>query len=253
MTFFPAAIAVTTDDGWEAPGYAALLSELARCGHALSSAAPSLAWSSNGTGTGSPPELPLKAVTRSLPRHKRVAGIPVTVMECPPAAVTRHLLNSAAMTTPPKALVAGVNHGPNVGSDLIHSGTFGCALTAAWNGVPALAVSLDDVYSVDETAPGPLRFDLAARAATLALDWLLGRKAPLLINLNIPNSVVPGRTHFVATSPRPDDTGKGPSDRQALTLGQASLSVFAGCDLRGDTAQGLALAQYLDDNFAAMR
>ena len=261
-----APVAAITDDGWDALGYAALLDELARRGHSLSAAAPHLAWTSNGTGIGSPaggaqpvagPQRGLEEVLEHV--SKEVSGVAITVLARPPAAVARHLVTPAGAdaTARPRALVAGVNHGPNVGADLIHSGTFGCALTAAWHGLPALAVSLDDVYSVDEANPGPLRFDLAARAAGLALDWLLARDAPLLVNLNIPNSVVLGETCFIATMARTDaghdSTADHRTDRQVLARGQASLTVFAGCDLRGDTTQGLALARHLDRAFANMR
>lgn len=43
----------------------------------------------------------------------------------------------------PDLVLSGINHGVNIGGDLIYSGTVGVAITAALNGVPAIALSAD--------------------------------------------------------------------------------------------------------------
>ncbi|MBR6040836.1 MAG: 5'/3'-nucleotidase SurE [Clostridia bacterium] len=43
----------------------------------------------------------------------------------------------------PDLVISGINHGPNLGSDTLYSGTCGCAQQAAILGVQAIAMSLD--------------------------------------------------------------------------------------------------------------
>jgi 5'-nucleotidase len=56
---------------------------------------------------------------------------------------------------------SGINHGFNVGTDVLYSGTVAAAMEAALSGLPAMAVSL-----------GKNREDLYGRAADLALKVL---------------------------------------------------------------------------------
>lgn len=44
---------------------------------------------------------------------------------------------------PPDLVLSGINHGANIGGDLIYSGTVGVALSACLNHVPAIAFSAD--------------------------------------------------------------------------------------------------------------
>lgn len=44
---------------------------------------------------------------------------------------------------PPDLVLSGINHGANIGGDLIYSGTVGVAVSASLNGVPAIAFSAD--------------------------------------------------------------------------------------------------------------
>src|SRR5438046_4008644 len=49
----------------------------------------------------------------------------------------------------PSLLVSGINHGPNLGSDVFYSGTVACAVEGSIRGVPSMAVSLDYHGSAD--------------------------------------------------------------------------------------------------------
>lgn len=46
---------------------------------------------------------------------------------------------------PPDLVLSGINHGLNIGGDMIYSGTVGVAVTAALNGVPAIALSAENI------------------------------------------------------------------------------------------------------------
>jgi 5'-nucleotidase len=95
-------------------------------------------------------------------------------------------LNLVLRGTPPEVVVSGINHGPNLGNDVLYSGTVAAAMEAALLGVNAVAVSLAG-------AP-PHDFGEAARfAAALAHRIASSRpSAPLLLNVNVPPGPVKG-------------------------------------------------------------
>jgi len=66
----------------------------------------------------------------------------------------------------PDVVLSGVNHGPNTGHLVLHSGTVNAVLTAAYHGVPGLAVSMNST--------APRHWDTAIDAATQVLEWMLG-------------------------------------------------------------------------------
>jgi 5'-nucleotidase len=86
----------------------------------------------------------------------------------------------------PDVVVSGVNHGPNLGTDVHYSGTVAAAMEGALLGVPAVAVSL--------AHPPPHDFGEAARfAAALARALVASRPAaPVLLNVNVPAGPVRG-------------------------------------------------------------
>lgn len=95
-------------------------------------------------------------------------------------------LNLVLRSTPPDVVVSGINHGPNLGNDVLYSGTVAAAMEAALLGVNAVAVSL--------AGPPPHEFgDAAGFAAALARRIVAHRPpAPLLLNVNVPPGPVKG-------------------------------------------------------------
>jgi len=81
----------------------------------------------------------------------------------------------------PDLVLSGVNHGPNTGNAVLHSGTVGAALTARTLGASSLAVSC--------IAPQPTHWDTAAEMAGRALTWLVDHAgaAPLTLSVNVPD------------------------------------------------------------------
>ncbi|MBI4609593.1 MAG: 5'/3'-nucleotidase SurE [Candidatus Rokubacteria bacterium] len=86
----------------------------------------------------------------------------------------------------PSLVVAGINHGSNLGDDVTYSGTVAAAMEGALLGVPALAVSLLD--------PEAAAFDQAARIARLIAARVLVEGLPpkTLLNVNVPAGPVKG-------------------------------------------------------------
>lgn len=194
-------ILAVTDDGVNADGYIALLRALSQGDFVVDAHTPEHRSISFGTGIA----IERFVAEATIPVSRRILDFPsgkldVMVYDLAPAAVARAACAGVTRShhgVP--CLVAGVNHGPNVGVNLLHSGTFGAALSAFWVGLPALAISLDDVYSVDEDDPGPLRFDVAANIAVGVIHWMQQQPQPVLCNINVPNVCPPGGEMFEAT------------------------------------------------------
>src|SRR5574344_3109318 len=50
----------------------------------------------------------------------------------------------------PDVVISGINHGPNLGADILYSGTVSCAMEGAMVGYPSLAVSLASLNNEEE-------------------------------------------------------------------------------------------------------
>jgi 5'-nucleotidase len=87
---------------------------------------------------------------------------------------------------PPDIVVSGCNHGPNVGYDVLYSGTVSAALEGLRQGHPSIALSLDMMHGVQphhfETAAAVLMEILAEPAF---YDGLV--EASAILNVNVPN------------------------------------------------------------------
>lgn len=84
-----------------------------------------------------------------------------------------------AFGPPPDILLSGINHGPNAGHAILHSGTVGAALTASTHGLRAMAVSI---------GPGnPPHWETAADVARRVLPWLVNAPAETVLNVNVPD------------------------------------------------------------------
>jgi 5'-nucleotidase len=79
-------------------------------------------------------------------------------------------------------LVSGINHGPNLGSDVIYSGTVSAALEGAINGIPSIAVSLVNGYEKHaDFGPGAEFIE-----TFLPQAMKVGIPAKSILNINIP-------------------------------------------------------------------
>lgn len=230
-----------TDDGAIAPGFSRLIAELLSAGWQVEAVAPKEGWCNHGTGAGNNSA----KLGAAQPLNLDGTELTVDVFDAPPGAVAKELCIRAqrnrARHGTQVCIVAGVNHGPNVGGNLIHSGTFGGALVAAWLGFPAVAVSLDDVFSVDERNPGPLRYCEAARVGRLAIAWLLNRRRALLCNINVPNSLCSEDIRVEAATPHEKTHSRVSlqQDTEVLKNGRVAISVFPHRSL--STSQSLSL------------
>lgn len=94
-----------------------------------------------------------------------------------------HIMNCA-----PDIVVSGINHGSNLGNDVLYSGTVSAAMEGALFGYPAVAVSLALSDSLDGERPPP-HFEAAAAVTAEITRAVLERPMPpgVLLNVNVPN------------------------------------------------------------------
>ncbi len=165
-----ACILVTNDDGYQAPGLAALVEALEGLGRVVV-VAPDRERSA--TSHALTIGRPLRVIPWG-PDRFRVDGTPT---DCVHLGVFR-----LAGEHPPKLVVAGINRGLNLGDDVTYSGTVAAALEGALLHVPALALSA----AVEDDSPAA--YATAARVARYLAEAVLRRGLPagVLLNVNVP-------------------------------------------------------------------
>jgi len=165
-------ILVTNDDGFGAPGLAALVRALSPLGDVIV-VAPECQQSGVGHRItfGAPIEV-REAAFDGAGAAYAISGSPA---DCVKLALVRLFPGRIGM------VASGINPGPNVGVNVHCSGTVAAAMEAVLYGVKALAVSLN-AYDVAS-------YDAAARyAAEVARDLLEGKlPAGVVFNLNVPD------------------------------------------------------------------
>lgn len=166
-------ILLTNDDGIHAHGLHCLIAELGSIAD-LYVASPDRERS--GTGHSITVFDPIKVMPARLKGIHAgwiVGGTPV---DCVKLALSRLLPESVDL------VVSGINHGPNLGTDVLYSGTVSAAAEGVIMGVPAIAVSLNS-YQAE------LNCDFTARFTRNLIRTVMkqGMKNSTLINVNVPN------------------------------------------------------------------
>jgi 5'-nucleotidase len=121
-------ILVTNDDGILAPGLA-LLAEVCRAVGAVTVVAP------DREQSGTSHSLTLHRPIRPMRRPDGAFQVDGTPTDCVMLAL------EALMPERPSFVFSGVNHGPNMGEDVLYSGTVAAAMEAVVLGVPGIAIS----------------------------------------------------------------------------------------------------------------
>lgn len=167
-------ILVTNDDGYAAPGIAALASALGALGE-VTVVAPHLEVSAVGHG------LTLRRPLRLERVSDRVYFVDGTPTDCVNIAIDEVLQGK------PDLVVSGINQGLNIGDDVTYSGTVAGALEAALLGLQAMAVSL-------EVRGGVPDFEAAAQVALALAEALLQSPLPArtFLNVNVPRGPIKG-------------------------------------------------------------
>jgi 5'-nucleotidase len=235
-------ILVTNDDGVHAEGLKALVRELGR-EHEILVLAPDR----ERSGVSHAMTLRDPGKIRKLgEREYSCSGTPADCVI---------LAGLGAVDFEPELVVSGINRGPNIGTDIVYSGTCGAARQAVLGGVPGIAVSC--------ASYGPeLRYGAAATFVRRNLPRLAGLcDGEVFVNINAPSSdeecleaewTVPSERHyrdrlqrfdapdgflycFLADSKIETSGGEG-SDHRAVSGGRIAISRIIVKPQAADTA-----------------
>lgn len=162
-------ILIANDDGYLAPGLAALVQACQGLGE-LEVVAPE----QNASGTSNSLTLnrPLSVFTAA----NGVRYINGTPSDCVHVALT------GLLDKRPDLVVSGINQGANMGDDTLYSGTVAAAMEGFLFGIPAIAFS--------QVEKGWVELEAASRTARSVIEQalpLVGKRTPFLLNVNIPN------------------------------------------------------------------
>ncbi len=164
-------ILISNDDGISAPGLHALVRAFHEAGHEVAVAAPDAQRSAASHSLTM--RLPLIPRATSVQGAVLAYAINGTPVDCVKLALDR-------LYPQAEFVVSGINHGYNLGTDVLYSGTVAAAMEGSLCGLPAMAVSLG--YTREDT------YDLAARLAVNMLEIIKRHPLPdrTILNLNYP-------------------------------------------------------------------
>ena len=162
-------ILIANDDGYLAPGLAALVQACEGLGE-LDVVAPE----QNASGTSN-------SLTLNRPLSVYIAPNGVRYINGTPSDCV-HIALTGVLEHRPDLVVSGINQGANMGDDTLYSGTVAAAMEGFLFGIPAIAFS--------QIEKGWTHLDAASRVARSVIQQVLREppsRTPYLLNVNIPN------------------------------------------------------------------
>ncbi|NJP09935.1 MAG: 5'/3'-nucleotidase SurE [Leptolyngbyaceae cyanobacterium RU_5_1] len=165
---------ISNDDGVFSLGIRSLANSLAEAGHKVTVVCPDQERSA--TGHGLTLHQPIRAEVVEAVFHPSVkawacSGTPA---DCVKLAVW------ALLDTKPDLVLSGINHGSNLGTDVLYSGTVSAAMEGIIEGIPSIAFSLTNFAANDFGPAAEFARSLVARIEKQPLPELL------LLNVNVP-------------------------------------------------------------------
>ncbi len=161
-------ILLSNDDGYFAPGLAALAQALAPLAD-VTVVAPER----DRSGASNSLTLDRPLILRQAPSgFYYVNGTPTDCV---------HLAVTGMLDQMPDIVISGINHGANMGDDTIYSGTVAAATEGYLLGIPSIAVSL--------ASHNARHFDTAARVVADLVRRIQAQPPvePMLLNVNVPD------------------------------------------------------------------
>ena len=161
-------ILLSNDDGYFAPGLACLATAVGRIAQ-IDVVAPER--DRSGASNSLTLSTPLR-LHRAANGFFYVDGTPTDCV---------HLAITGLLEHEPDIVISGINHGANLGDDVIYSGTVAAAMEGRFLGLPAIAVSL-----VGRTGGN---FETAARVVLDLVEKLKSHPLPTdtILNVNVPD------------------------------------------------------------------
>jgi len=161
-------ILLSNDDGYFAPGLTILAEAVRQIAH-IDVVAPER--DRSGASNSLTLSRPLR-MQRAASGFYYVDGTPTDCV---------HLAITGLLAQEPDMVIAGINHGANLGDDVIYSGTVAAAMEGRFLGLPAIAVSL--------VGREGRYFETAARVVLWLLEKLKSHPLPTdtILNVNVPD------------------------------------------------------------------
>jgi 5'-nucleotidase len=160
-------VALSNDDGWDAPGIQAMKVALEAAGHTVTLAAPLDEQSGSSAAINTDSNL---VITKRASNEYSVALVGGTEGAEPAtsALIAIGIAKNANGGVAPDLLVSGINAGANIGAATQLSGTVGGTIVAIANGLngslPAIGISTDEPCDVDEPPDDDLEACVAENA-----------------------------------------------------------------------------------------
>jgi 5'-nucleotidase len=167
-------ILISNDDGIFALGIKTLADTLALAGHEVIVVCPDRERSATGHGLTLHDPIRAEEVTGIFHPTVKAWSCSGTPADCVKLAL------GALLDKYPDFVLSGINHGANLGTDVLYSGTVSAAMEGTIEGIPSIAFSLTS-FTCQEFQP-------AADFAKNLIDQLVRQPLvePLLLNVNIP-------------------------------------------------------------------
>ena len=171
---------LSNDDGYLAPGLAAMAEALSTLGE-VEVVAPDR--NRSGASNSLTLEVPVR-VTRVANGYHVANGTPTDCI---------HLAITGLLDRQPDMVVSGINAGENLGDDVLYSGTVAAATEGRFLGFPALAVSL--------VGEQPTHYRTAAAVVTRLVHAMGNRRLPAdtILNVNVPDRPLTAIAGYEAT------------------------------------------------------
>jgi 5'-nucleotidase len=165
---------ISNDDGIFAMGIRALADTLAESGHHVTVVCPDRERSATGHGLTLHKPIRAEQVQGVFHPDVQAWACSGTPSDCVKLAL------GALVESMPSVVLSGINHGANLGTDVLYSGTVSAAMEGVIEGVPGIALSLTSFTHSD--------FRPAAAFAQSLLTTLeaFPLPEPMLLNINIP-------------------------------------------------------------------
>ncbi len=164
-------VALSNDDGWDAPGIQAMKTALEGAGHTVTLAGPLDEQSGSSAAINAVSDLVVKKESAN-EYSVALDGGTEGAEPATSALIAIGIAKEANGGVAPDLLVSGINAGANIGAATQLSGTVGGTIVAIANGlngsVPAIGISTDEPCDEDDPPGGDLPACVAANAAHYA-------------------------------------------------------------------------------------
>jgi len=165
---------ISNDDGIQSLGVRALANQLAEAGHHVTVVCPDRERSATGHGLTLHQPIranPVEALFHPSVQAWACSGTPADCVK---------LALWALLDQKPDLVLSGINHGANLGTDVLYSGTVSAAMEGLIEGIPAIAFSLTSFTSHDFSPAASFAQTLVAQLQINPLPELV------LLNVNVP-------------------------------------------------------------------